>query len=73
MYCIKYILFYTVQIIYCIKILHPLKTLFPRADLEVALGDAEVEFGIADEGELRTKVNCSANKQKIEVHFMSLL
>ncbi len=65
--------FYAVQIIYCIKILHPLEVLFFRADLEVALGDAEVEFGIANEGELRTKVNCSANKQKIEVHFMSLL
>lgn len=73
MYCIKYIFFYAIQIIYCIKILHPLEVLFSRADLEVALGDAEVEFGIADEGELRTKVNCSANKQKIEVHFMSLL
>ena len=53
MYCIKYTLFNAVQNIYCIKILRPLEVLSPRAHLEVVLGDAEVELGIADEGELR--------------------
>ena len=36
----------------CDKLLYPLKTPVPRADLEVAFGDAEIDGGVAgEEGE----------------------